>query len=274
MKTFFLDLTLITYFISFIGFLFYFKTLEKKALRASQLVLGIGALFHLSYLICYALNFLKNPTYNFADTLYLFSFLLVLVYFYFSLSKEKAYTLGTFFVPLPILFLLLGRYFSEKTLLSPFFPFVKSIWFPIHVISSLLSHAFLLSGFVLSLMYLLEEREIKKKRFGKIFKKLPPLHSLERLAEKSLYHGFFFLSFGMITGALWSELAFGDYWRWSAKEVVTLSLWLVYAGMIHQRVLIGWRGKRLAYMFIIGCGLWIFTFFVVNFYFKGFHTYG
>jgi ABC-type transport system involved in cytochrome c biogenesis permease subunit len=78
----------------------------------------------------------------------------------------------------------------------------------------------------------------------------------------------------MISGALWSELAFGTYWRWSAKEMITLALWLIYAGMIHQRVLIGWRGKRLAYMFLLGTLLWFFTFFVVNFYFKGFHTYG
>ncbi|MGC9109480.1 MAG: cytochrome c biogenesis protein CcsA, partial [Caldimicrobium sp.] len=127
---------------------------------------------------------------------------------------------------------------------------------------------------IASLMYLLQEREIKKKRFGYFFRKLPPLHSLERIAEKALYNGFLLLTLGIISGAIWSELAFGSYWRWSAKETITLSLWLIYAGMIHQRILIGWRGKRLAYMFLLGGLLWFFTFFIINFYFKGFHTYG
>lgn len=274
MKYLFLNLTFIIYLISWIGSLFYFKTLEKKALKLSQGILLVGLAFHLIYLSIITKEVYLTSLFTFNDILGLLSFLLVIVYFYFALGKEKAYTLATFFLPFPIFFLLLNLFLSEKTLFSPFSPYIKSLWFPLHVITSLFSHAFLIAGLVASFMYLLQEREIKKKHFGYFFRKLPPLHSLERLAEKSLYNGFFLLTLGIISGIIWSELAFGIYWRWSAKEMITLSLWLIYAGMIHQRVLIGWRGKRLAYMFVIGGLLWFFTFFVINFYFKGFHTYG
>ncbi|MFN3921598.1 MAG: cytochrome c biogenesis protein CcsA [Caldimicrobium sp.] len=274
MENFFLNLTLITYFIAWIGSLFYFKTLEKNAYKLYQGVLWIGFIFHLLFLFFFLRKLYQEPSFTFQDVLNVFSFLLVSVYMYFSFSKIKAYTFGTFFLPLPILFLLLGLFLFKEALPSPFIPFVKSFWFPLHALSSLLSHAFLLAGFISSIMYLLQEREIKKKKLGYFFQKLPPLHTLEKISEKSLYNGFFFLTMGILSGALWSELAFGDYWRWSPKEIITLSLWLIYTGMIHQRILIGWRGRRLAYIFVIGTLLWFFTFFVVNFYFKGFHTYG
>jgi cytochrome c-type biogenesis protein CcsB len=273
MSSLFLELAFLIYLIAWIGFLFYFKTLDKKALKLSQGVLLTGFSFHLLSLLILVKDFYISPFFTFREVLSLFSFTLIGVYFYFSFGRDKAYTMGTFLLPLPILFLALS-FFLKKAPATPFLPYVKSLWFPLHGISSLLSHAFLLNGFIASLMYLLQEKELKRKHFGYFFKKLPPLHSLERISEKALYHGFFFLTLGILSGALWSELALGDYWRWSAKEVISLSLWLIYAGMIHQRILIGWRGKRLAYMFILGSLLWFFTFFVVNFYFKGFHTYG
>ncbi|MFN4197317.1 MAG: inner membrane protein YpjD [Caldimicrobium sp.] len=274
MERFFLELTLIIYIIAWIGSFFYLKTQEKVAYKLYQGVLLTGFCFHILYLIFLSKKLWVEPSFTFREVLSLFSFLLVGVYFYFLLSKHKAYTFATFLLPLPILFLILGIFFLKSAPASPFLPFVKSLWFPLHVLSSLLSHAFLLNGLVASIMYLLQEREIKRKRFGYFFQKLPPLHTLERMAERSLYNGFLFLTIGILSGALWSELVFGAYWRWSPKEVITLSLWLIYVGMIHQRILIGWRGKRLAYTFILGSFLWFFTFFVVNFYIKGFHSYG
>ncbi|MCS7198877.1 MAG: cytochrome c biogenesis protein [Caldimicrobium sp.] len=274
MKSLFLDLAFFIYLVSWIGFIFYFKTLDRKALQITQGVLLAGALFHFIYVLLFIKELYEVNYFTFREILSLFSFLLVMTYFYFSFSRDKAYTLGTFLMPLPLFFLLLSYLYFREAPLSPFSPYIKSFWFPIHVISSLLSHAFLLTGLSSSVMYLLQEREIKRKHFGHFFRKLPPLNSLERISERALYQGFFFLTIGLLSGALWSESAFGDYWRWSAKEVISLSLWLIYAGMLHQRILIGWRGKRLAYMFILGSSLWFFTFFVVNFYFKGFHTYG
>jgi len=123
-------------------------------------------------------------------------------------------------------------------------------------------------------MYILQEREIKKKHLGLFFRKLPPLEYLDKVTEKCLYLGFIFLSLAMISGAIWSEIAFGNYWRWSPKEVITLILWLIYAVLIHQRVLIGWRGKKASYMFLLGFSIWLISFFVINLFSKGFHTYG
>ncbi len=296
MERLFLDLALFIYFIAWVGFLFYFKTLEKKVFQIAKGVLIIGFLFyfktlekkvfqiakgvliigflaHSFSLLFRFSSFLGSSFFSFSDTLNLFSFLLVGVFIYFNYGPHKVYTLGTFFLPLPLFFLLLALFGIHREIPSPFLPYIKSLWFPVHFFSSLLSHSFLLNGFILATMYLLQEREIKHKHFGLFFKKLPPLSFLEHLLEKALYLGFFFLTLGILSGSIWSELVFGDYWRWSAKELISLALWFIYAAMLHQRVLIGWRGKRMAYMFFLGTGLWILTFFIINFYFKGFHTY-
>jgi len=272
MEKLFFFLSFFTYVIAWVGFCFYFKTLKKEALKLAQWVLALGLAFHSCFWIVRIYQIYHRWILCFKDILNFLSWELVVIYFFFHLSRIKAYTIGFFLLPL-ILILLAGSYFFPVSKISPFTPLFKTVWFPLHAISSLFSHGFLLFGVVVSIMYILQEREIKKKKLGLFFRKLPPLESLDRIAEKCVYLGFIFLTFGMITGAIWSELAFGDYWRWSPKEVLTLILWLIYGILIHQRVLIGWRGKKSAYMFILGFIIWFLSFFVINLMTRGFHTY-
>lgn len=271
MKDFFSFLTFITYLISWIGFGFYFKTLRKEALRTSQGVLMAGFFFHTLFWGKRICEIYYSYVLYFNDIVNFLSWQIVIIYFFFAKSKIKAYTLGFFLLPL-IIFLLILSYFVP-TLSSPFNPYLKSIWFPLHAIFSLFSHGFLLTGLIVSIMYLLQEYEIKRKKLGLFFKKLPPLDSLDRINERCLYLGFIFLTIGIISGVIWSELYLGSYWRWSFKEIITLILWLIYAMLIHQRILIGWRGKKVAYMFILSFLVWLFSFFVLNLLFKSFHTY-
>lgn len=271
MKDFFLFLTNVTYLISWIGFGFYFKTLRKEALRASQIVLMVGFLFHIFFWVKRTYEISNSYILYFNDIINFLSLQIVSIYFFFTKTKIKAYTLGFFLLPL-IIFLLILSYFLP-IFSSPFNPYLRSIWFPLHAIFSLFSHGFLLTGLIVSIMYLLQEHEIKRKKLGIFFKKLPPLNSLDKINEKCLYLGFIFLTIGIISGIIWSELYLGDYWRWSLKEVISLILWIIYAVLIHQRVLIGWRGKKVAYIFILSFLIWFFSFFVLNLFFKSFHTY-
>ncbi|QER41232.1 hypothetical protein F1847_00205 [Thermodesulfobacterium sp. TA1] len=274
MSDLFFWLYFLIYFTSWIGFYFYFKTLRKEVLKYAQLVLGLGFVLHTTFWVIKAYEIAVLKILPFKEVLNFLAWCLVLVYFGFAFfSRLKLYTVGFFLLPWVLICLLLETFLSS-TKVSPFSPYFYNLWFPLHGISGLLSHAFLLFGFTTSIMYLLQEREIKKKSLGLFYKKLPPLEYLDRASESCLYLGFLFLSISMITGAIWSNLIFGDYWRWSSKEVFSLVLWFLYAVLIHQRVLIGWRGKRSAKMFILSFGVWFLSFFVVNLLTKGFHTYG
>ena len=96
--------------------------------------------------------------------------------------------------------------------------------------------------------------------------RFPSLETLDRINYKCMSYGFPFLTLGIITGSLWAELAWGSYWNWDPKETWSLITWIVYAVLIHNRLAIGWRGRRTAYMMIAGFVSVLITFIGVSFF--------
>jgi len=84
--------------------------------------------------------------------------------------------------------------------------------------------------------------------------------------------GFLFLTIGIITGAVWANSAWGRYWGWDPKETWSLITWFIYASLLHARMMRGWRGRRIAYLSIVGFVAVLFTYFGVN-YLPGLHSY-
>ena len=103
--------------------------------------------------------------------------------------------------------------------------------------------------------------------------RFPEADVLDGLAYQMVMFGFLFLTIGVITGAVWANSAWGRYWGWDPKETWSLITWLVYATLVHAKMMRGWRGRRIAYLSIIGFAAVIFTYFGVN-YLPGLHSYG
>jgi ABC-type transport system involved in cytochrome c biogenesis permease subunit len=78
---------------------------------------------------------------------------------------------------------------------------------------------------------------------------------------------------GIITGSIWAKQAWGTYWQWDPKETWSLITWLLYAGLLHQRFTVGWRGRRAAIMTIIGFLAAMFTLWGVTYLLGGAHSY-
>jgi cytochrome c-type biogenesis protein CcsB len=106
-----------------------------------------------------------------------------------------------------------------------------------------------------------------------VFKLLPELNIVDELNHQLIMFGFLFLSVGIITGAVWANSAWGRYWGWDPKETWSLITWLIYAALLHFRMMRGWRGKRIAVLSIIGLAAVLFTYFGVNLL-PGLHSYG
>jgi len=62
--------------------------------------------------------------------------------------------------------------------------------------------------------------------------------------DRTMAIGYIALSLGMISGGIWGELAWGEYWTWSTKEAWTLATWLACTFYYHVRHRRGWRGRR------------------------------
>jgi cytochrome c-type biogenesis protein CcsB len=117
------------------------------------------------------------------------------------------------------------------------------------------------------------ERGIKKKRFSPISTRFPSLEALDLINYRCMSYGFPFLTIGIITGSIWAGMAWGSYWNWDPKETWSLITWIVYAILIHNRLTIGWRGRKTAYMMILGFFSILFTFLGINFILGGLHSY-
>jgi cytochrome c-type biogenesis protein CcsB len=101
----------------------------------------------------------------------------------------------------------------------------------------------------------------------------PPAKILDDINYRAIAVGFPFLSVGIITGAIWADVAWGSYWSWDPKETWSLITWLVYATFLHSRFTRGWVGQRSAVLSVLGFVAVLFTYFGVNFLLSGLHSY-
>jgi cytochrome c-type biogenesis protein CcsB len=108
---------------------------------------------------------------------------------------------------------------------------------------------------------------------GRRFAVLPSGDTLEEIANRSVLVGFPMLTLGITLGAFWAYSAWGRYWGWDPKETSALVTWLIYSGYLHARNLRGWRGRPAAWLLVAGFAAVLFTYFAVNLWVSGFHSY-
>ena len=148
---------------------------------------------------------------------------------------------------------------------------LNNIWLVAHVITIFIGEASFALACGVGFLYLVQEHTIKSKNHGFFFKRLPSLELLDTTGYGCIVAGFTMLTLGLITGFIYAKSVWGRFWSWDPKEVWSGITWLLYAVLLHQRLTVGWRGRRAAIMAIIGFAVILFTFFGVNFLLQGHH---
>jgi cytochrome c-type biogenesis protein CcsB len=148
---------------------------------------------------------------------------------------------------------------------------LKSYWLSTHILSIFIAEAAFALACGIGILYLLQENAIKTKRRGFFFRRLPSLDLLDTTGYACIAIGFALLTFGLITGFVYAKAVWGRFWGWDPKEVWSGISWLLYAALLHQRLTVGWRGRKSALMAIAGFGILLFTFLGVNFLLQGHH---
>ncbi|MGI8744718.1 MAG: cytochrome C assembly family protein [Bryobacteraceae bacterium] len=120
----------------------------------------------------------------------------------------------------------------------------------IHVVMVLLGFAALLLMATGSMFYLIQERQLKSKKPGTFFDRLPPLATLDNLISHSMSFGFVFMTVGVIAGSAWAFIESGISWIGDPRIAISLLTWLVYLVMVFLRATAGWRGRKAAFMAI------------------------
>ncbi len=157
--------------------------------------------------------------------------------------------------------------------IQPLVPALKSNWLIAHVITCFLGYAAFAVSFGISLAYLWKKRHGGALSSSRLAELLPNPRELDEFNYQMILFGFLWLSVGIITGSVWANSAWGSYWSWDPKETWSLITWLIYAAVLHARVVRGWQGRRVAWLSMIGFGSVLFTYFGVNFLLSGLHSY-
>ena len=156
-------------------------------------------------------------------------------------------------------------------------PALKSWWLVIHVSAAIICAGGFTLAFVLSGAFLVRDRAERRAAdgvaHGWLSSRLPASEKLDRMAYRVVAFTFPLWTFAVIAGAIWAENAWGRYWGWDPKETWAFITWVVFAGYLHARATAGWKGRRAAWIAVIGFGAFIFNYFGVNIFMTGLHSY-
>ncbi|MCB0646610.1 MAG: cytochrome c biogenesis protein CcsA [Saprospiraceae bacterium] len=168
------------------------------------------------------------------------------------------------------LLLVAGLSFLDPEI-TPLVPVLKSYWLTIHVSMEAGSYGFLMLGALiglLNLILLIFITEANKERIKRV------IQEMSFISEITLIGGLTMVSIGTYLGGVWANESWGRYWGWDAKETWALVTVLVYAFILHMRLIpkiSGLFAYNLATLF--GWATVLMTYYGVNYYLSGLHSY-
>ncbi|MGA7644521.1 MAG: cytochrome c biogenesis protein CcsA, partial [Syntrophobacteraceae bacterium] len=245
MESLFLVIATLCYLIGTVGYLVYlFRDLEQLH-RISWSILLVGALFHGAALVMRTAGAGHLPADTIQESLCLFAWVFVVTYLILQIWLQLR-ILGSFVSPLAVVFMLSSSLLPSQIMLKS--EFIKSGWVIVHVACIFLANALFTLAFSVGVMYLLQERHIKKKNFGFLYERLPSLERLDSIAHYCIMSGFPLMTAGLITGFAYAAVVWHSPWNWDPKEILSLVTWIIYAVLVHERLAVGWRGSRAAWL--------------------------
>ncbi|MCL2340543.1 MAG: c-type cytochrome biogenesis protein CcsB [Proteobacteria bacterium] len=262
--------SVVVYLLATAAYLVFFLTQKNTLRQTGRAIFLVAFALHAANLVTRAVETGHTPITSHHETISFFAWTLGCCYLSFR-WRYAVKSLGAFVSPLVFALMLIAAFSSRGMMPLP--PALQSWWLPVHAVITLFANGFLALSCIGSIMYLLQEREIKQKRFGLFYTRLPSLETLDKLNHHCLSLGFPLFTLGLITGSLWAKQAWGAYWQWDPKETWSLITWFLYAAAVHQRFTVGWRGRRVAILSIVAFLSVLFTLWGVSFLLKGIHAY-
>src|ERR1700680_2362993 len=269
MKDLFLILTIIAYAGSLALYLRFLNTGKEITGRLGTIFLGLGLVAHYFALLERSRGLNTVPYHDLYGSMSLFGWLLALTYLGLEFYHRQR-SVGAFVVPFILVFFLAAHLAPADRLAST--P-ARGTIFALHVTLSILAYAAFALSFVLSLIYLAENRLLRNRKLSEVVWRLPPLDLLERMSRSSVLIGLISIAVGTVLGFIWVDRLTGQYWYYDPKYAVTLLVLLLYAVYFQLSRTSNWRGARASRLNIFNFVVVILSFTVVNLYLSHSHRY-
>ena len=225
---------------------------EKKY---TTLLLLLAGLSHLGLLITRSLIAKHPPFTNIYETFLLLPFLICLRMLIWPARHKGSYATIMSFVTAIFLFVALLLPADIK-IPKPLMPALNSPWMYIHVPSYFFAYMALIAALVFAVMILVKKQD----SIGDMAKRL----------DDELKISFFFLNAGLITGAVWAYVSWGNYWSWDPKETWALINILTLSFVFHLKRP---SPRKKAWILIITVLTVAFTYWGVTYILPGLHSY-
>jgi len=150
----------------------------------------------------------------------------------------------------------------------------SGLWFSLHVGTIFVSLALIAMAFGAALAYLYLERKIKTKaKMPGFSKDLPSLETFDRANHWAVSIGFPLYTVSLLAGFLWASFTWKRAISWDPKEIISIFIWILFAVLFHQRLALGWRGRKPAKTAIVLFVLCMVSLLGVNFLLPTHHSF-
>ncbi|MGB6485205.1 MAG: cytochrome c biogenesis protein CcsA [Candidatus Acidiferrales bacterium] len=200
----------------------------------------------------------------------LFAWLLAVTYLGLE-TYHRQRTVGSLVVPFVIFWLVVAMAVAPSNVQHA--PQSNGALFALHITIEVLAYAAFAISFLLSVIYLIQNRVLRRGKPGLTFWRFPALEVLERMSRSSVWVGLLALAVGTSLGFVWEHRLTGHFAVADPKVLVTLivlAVYVIYLGIVHAPA---WRGARAALVCACNFVIVLFSYTVVNLYFTGFHRF-
>ena len=251
------------------GYAGFLATSRRSLGRAATLFVVGGLVMH-----CLALmersGWGKSMPYDdLYGSLLLFAWLLAATYLGLEVFHRER-SVGALVMPVVLIILALSQ---AGPVAVPMPPPGRGPLLALHITLNVLGYAAFALSFVLSVIYLIQNRLLRHHRLRTLVWRFPALEMLERMSRSSVAVGLVSLLAGMALGVVWVSRIYGTYWSGDPKEIITLLVLVVYAGYLWLGRTTAWRGARASVLCVVNFLVVLFSYSVVNLYLSDFHRY-
>jgi len=255
------------------SFLFYARILYAPHVwtgRLATLLLVAGMVGHYLALLARSQGTRSVPYDDLYGSMSLFAWLLALTYLVLE-TFHRQRSVGACVTLLLVVWLAALELFVPKPPLEA--PPARGPLFAFHVTLNTWAYAAFALSFVLSLVYLVQDRVLRSHQPGAAFWRFPALDVLDRMSRSSVYVGLAALAVGVASGLIWAHRLTGTYPLGDPKVIVTFAILVVYVTYLRLSRSVNWRGARAALICALNFAIVLFSYTFVNLYLTRFHRF-
>lgn len=265
------------YLVASVSYAVHFAKHNEPAGRIATVTLVLGALTHAFVIGMQTMQVGHIPFVGTTGAVSAFVCLLALAYLYSEMMTDER-AMGVFVVPLMVLLQIIPA-ITNTVAERP--PILDSPWFAVHVLALLCAYASFALACVVGVTYVLLFKELKAKHLGFFYARLPSLQVLDQMNSRAVSVGWFFLTLGLVVGAVWllqvqsntTDPRIQAMSLLDPKIFIVLLCWVVYSFALYARRSIGWSGRRAALLSAFGFTVLLLNFVPVSYFVTQSHNF-